>query len=69
MLEKWIEETNDQGRRAETLEELKGEARFIPERDWRPPPGTPEAAQAEALRAAAVANPSAPIEPRKKKKK
>ncbi len=68
-LEKWIEDTNDQGRRLETLEELKAEARFVPERDWRPQPGTPEAAQAEALRAAAGANPSTPLEPRKKKKK
>ena len=69
VLEKWIEDTNDQGRRLETLEELKAEARFVPERDWRPQPGTPEGAQADALRAAAPANPSAPNEPRKKKKK
>lgn len=39
ILEKWIEDTNDQGRRLETLEELKGtEPRFDPALDWRPPP-------------------------------
>ena len=70
VLEKWIEDTNDQGRRLETLEELKAEQRFIPARDWRPPPGTPEAAQAAALKAAAKDNPPpAPAEPAKKKKR
>ncbi|HOW65782.1 MAG TPA: sulfatase-like hydrolase/transferase [Candidatus Paceibacterota bacterium] len=40
VLEQWIEETDDQGRQMETLEELiKAEPRFVPERDWRPPPG------------------------------
>lgn len=54
VLEQWIEETSDQGRRLETLNELKrSEPRFAPERDWRPPPGTKEAAEAAALRAAA----------------
>ena len=39
VLEKWIESTNDQGRRMETLEELmKAEARFEKARDWRPDP-------------------------------
>ena len=39
VLEKWIEDTNDQGRRLETLDELKkAEPRFLEERDWRPPP-------------------------------
>ena len=41
VLEKWLEESNDQGRHFETLEELKkGEQRFVPERDWRPAPGS-----------------------------
>jgi arylsulfatase A-like enzyme len=54
VLEKWIIDTNDQGRRFETLTELQAaEPRFIPARDWRPQPGTKEAAEAEALRAAA----------------
>ncbi|MBM3333997.1 sulfatase [Candidatus Sumerlaeota bacterium] len=45
VLEKWIEDTNDQGRRLESLEELKNaEKRFVPERDWRPAPGSKEAA-------------------------
>ena len=39
VLEQWIEDTNDQGRRLETLEELKAtEPRFDPALDWRPPP-------------------------------
>jgi hypothetical protein len=51
VLTKWIEDTNDQGRHIETLEELKAaEARFVPALDWRPQPGTPEFAQAEKLR-------------------
>jgi arylsulfatase A-like enzyme len=46
VLEKWIVDTDDQGRRPETLEELtKGDARFVPERDWRPAPGSKEAAE------------------------
>jgi len=46
VLEKWIVDTDDQGRRLETLEELtKGDARFVPERDWRPAPGSKEAAE------------------------
>ena len=46
---KWIEDTNDQGRRLETLEELKKtEPHFIPERDWRSQPGTKEVAATEA---------------------
>lgn len=61
VLEKWIVETDDQGRRLETLEELKkADVRFVPERDWRPPPGTREAAEAEALRAKAGQNPPSP---------
>jgi N-sulfoglucosamine sulfohydrolase len=44
VLEQWIVDTDDQGRRLETLEELTaGERRFVPERDWRPAPGTSEA--------------------------
>jgi arylsulfatase A-like enzyme len=51
VLDKWIVDTNDQGRRMETLEELKAsEPRFVPALDWRPQPGTPEFAQAEKLR-------------------
>ena len=70
VLEKWIVDTDDKGRRLETLDELKAEPRFIPARDWRPPPGTPEAAQAAALKAAAKDNPSpASAEPVKKKKR
>ncbi len=73
VLSRWIEDTNDQGRRMETLVELTGAeaARFVPARDWRPEPGTKEAAEAEALRAAAKNNPP-PLEaeaPKKKKKK
>jgi hypothetical protein len=46
VLEKWIEDTDDQGRRMETLEELmSGDSRFVPERDWRPAPGSKEAQQ------------------------
>lgn len=71
VLTKWIEDSNDQGRRMETLEELKAaEARFIPGIDWRPQPGTPEAAEAEKLRAAEKANPTKlPAERPKKNKK
>jgi arylsulfatase A-like enzyme len=58
VLEQWIEETNDQGRRLETLEELKAaEPRFVPERDWRPAPGSKEAAEAKALPAAGTSEP------------
>ncbi len=43
VLEKWIEDTNDQGRRFETLAEIQGgDSRFVPARDWRPEPGTRE---------------------------
>ena len=70
VLAKWIEETNDQGRRMETLAELKAaEPRFIPGIDWRPQPGTPEAAEAEKLRAAEKANPTKLPEDRPKKAK
>lgn len=68
VLEQWIEDTDDQGRRLETLDELKSdERRFVPARDWRPPPGSPEAAQAEALQAAVPSDP--PATPAKKKRK
>ena len=54
VLEKWIVDTNDQGRRFETLAELQAaDPKFIPARDWRPQPGTKEAAEAEAFREAA----------------
>ncbi|HUR60109.1 MAG TPA: sulfatase [Opitutaceae bacterium] len=72
VLTQWIEDTNDQGRRMETLAELTGAeaARFVPARDWRPQPGTKEADQAAAIRAAAKDNPP-PVNdaPKKKKKK
>jgi len=56
VLEKWIEDTNDQGRRLESLEELKkGDRRFVPERDWRPASGSKEAAEAPAPAAAGTA--------------
>jgi hypothetical protein len=39
VLDQWITDTDDQGRRLETLQELKaGDPRFVPDRDWRPPP-------------------------------
>ena len=70
VLEKWIVDTDDQGRHLETLEELKNtEARFVPARDWRPAPGTPEAAEAAALKVAAKTNPPPAIEEPAKKKK
>jgi len=71
VLKKWMEETNDQGQRMETLEELKaGDQRFVPERDWRPAPGTTEAIEAQAMRAKAGQDPPAPKEqPAKKKRK
>jgi N-sulfoglucosamine sulfohydrolase len=69
VLEKWIEDTADQGRRLESLDELrKAEPRFVPERDWRPAPGSPEAAAAS--RKMAPADPPRPAaEPAKKKRK
>jgi arylsulfatase A-like enzyme len=70
VLEKWIVDTDDQGRNLETLEQLKtGDARFDPARDWRPQPGTKDAAEAEALRAAAKKVPTPAPEPQKKRKK
>lgn len=71
VLEKWIEETQDQGRRLETLEELKAaEPRFVPALDWRPAPGTPEFAEAEKLRAEWRKHPQPlPDETPKRKKK
>jgi arylsulfatase A-like enzyme len=42
VLEKWIVDTDDHGRRMETLEELQdADSKFVPSRDWRPRPGTP----------------------------
>lgn len=70
VLEKWIKETDDQGRRMETLDELKSsESKFVPARDWRPQPGTKEAVEAAALRAAAKDNPESIVVPKKKMKK
>lgn len=75
VLDQWIVDTNDQGRNLETLEVLKAsEGRFIPALDWRPKPGTPEAAEAEKLRADYKAKGSPPPaepgeQPKKKKKK
>ena len=71
VLEKWIEETNDQGRRFETLAELQqADPRFVAARDWRPEPGTKQAAEAAALRAAAKDQPAtpSPTSPKKKRK-
>ncbi len=69
VLDKWIEETNDQGRHVEALAVLQaGDSRFVPARDWRPQPGTAEAAEAEALRAAAkdqTQNDQPPVTPRR----
>ena len=70
VLEKWIEETNDQGRQFETLAQLQAaEPRFVPARDWRPQPGSPEAAEAEALRAGGKDQPAAEVQPLKKRGK
>jgi hypothetical protein len=73
VLDKWIVDTNDQGRRMETLEELKAsEPRFVPALDWRPQPGTPEFAEAEKLREEWKKNPQPlppPDAPKKGKKK
>lgn len=67
VLEKWIVDTNDQGRRLETLEELKaGEQRFLPERDWRPAPGSKEAEEVPSR--AAVSDDSKAKETKKKRK-
>ena len=64
-----LEDTNDQGHRFETLAELQdAEARFVPARDWRPRPGTKEAAAADTLRAAAK-NQLTVEEARRKKRK
>ena len=70
VLEKWIVDTDDHGRHFETLAELQAaEPRFVAARDWRPQPGTPDAAKAEALRAAAKDQPAAEEAPAKKPKK
>jgi hypothetical protein len=45
VLEKWIEDTNDQGRHIKTLEELQSVPQFQVEQDWRPAPGSKEAAE------------------------
>jgi len=69
VLEKWIEDTNDQGRRLESLEELKNaEPRFVPERDWRPAPGSKEAA-AKPAQTAAGAAPAGELQAKDKKKR
>lgn len=71
VLDQWIVDTNDQGRKMETLEQLQAtEARFWAPRDWRPQPGTPDAERAAALRAANKdARPPYETEAPKKKKK
>lgn len=73
VLDQWIVDTDDKGRNLEALDVLKAsEKRFVPALDWRPPPGTPEAAQADKLRAEYQARPpDAPSseQPKKKKKK
>ena len=46
VLGKWIADTGDKGQRLETLKELKaGDPLFNPALDWRPEPGTKEAAE------------------------
>jgi arylsulfatase A-like enzyme len=46
VLEKWITDTDDHGSHMETLEELQAaDPKFTPARDWRPQPGTPDAAK------------------------
>lgn len=58
VLEQWIVDTGDRGRQPESLAELKAaDKRFMPAFDWRPEPGTKEAAEAEALRANAPKEP------------
>lgn len=74
VLDRWIVDTDDHGRRFETLDELKAaEARFVPALDWRPKPGTEEAAEAEKIRAEAKLNPKllepAPTPAKQKRKK
>jgi arylsulfatase A-like enzyme len=42
VLEKWIVDTDDHGRRFETLAELQAaDPKFVVSRDWRPRPDTP----------------------------
>jgi hypothetical protein len=57
----------------ESLDVLKAtEKRFVPALDWRPKPGTPDAAEAEKLRSAYKGPSSPPAEdeqPKKKKNK
>lgn len=49
----WVVDTDDHGRRFESLAELQAaEPKFVPARDWRPQPGTPGAVEAENVRAA-----------------
>lgn len=70
VLEKWIIETDDHGSEFESLEKLKAaEARFVTARDWRPLPGSKEAAEADAIRAAAKDNPVVEEGPKKVRKK
>ena len=60
VLARWVVDTDDQGRHFESLAELQAaDPKFVPARDWRPQPGTPDAEEAEKLRAAAKGSPSA----------
>ena len=60
VLAKWVVDTDDKGRHCESLAELQAaDPKFVPARDWRPQPGTPDAEEAEKLRAAAKGSPSA----------
>jgi arylsulfatase A-like enzyme len=68
-LDQWIVATGDCGRTLEPLGQLKKISGFDPARDWRPQPGTPEATQAEALRAAAKDRPTPPATPAARKKR
>jgi arylsulfatase A-like enzyme len=68
-LDQWIVATGDCGRTLEPLGQLKKISGFDPARDWRPQPGTPEATQAEALRAAAKDRLTPPATPAARKKR
>ena len=70
VLDKWIVDTDDKGRTLESNEVLKAnEKRYVPALDWRPAPGTPEAAEAEKIRAEYKGPTSPPAEPQPKKNK
>lgn len=70
VLDRWIADTGDRGREFESLETLKAsEGHFDAARDWRPQPGTKEASEAEAIRAAAKENPAVEEVPKNSRKR